>query len=156
MYCIINLVMRILLSLVVMTCGVAGVRGDETPASVAARVGDKDVSALVAALSSAIDSPDPLARATAARIVAIRNLSQLIPKVRDRLAVENDTSAAREEVRALVIGGERTDVDRAIAMTRSMSRGIDTVIMRAIARRADAIDLLPTLREIHVPRTRRL
>ncbi|HYS52478.1 MAG TPA: hypothetical protein VER58_01775 [Thermoanaerobaculia bacterium] len=83
-------------------------------------------------------------------------MSQLIPKVRDRLAVENDTSAAREEVRALVIGGERTDVDRAIAVTRSMSRGIDTVIMRAIARRADAIDLLPTLREIHVPRTRRL
>src|SRR5438128_10772882 len=142
--------MRILCALILITSGLAAVRADETPASVAARVGDKDVATLVAALSSAIDSSDPLARATAARIVTIRNLSQLIAKIRDRLAVETDTSAAREEVRALVISGERNDVDRAIAMTRSMSRGIDTVIMRAVARRADAIDLLPTLREIHV------
>ena len=120
-----------------------------TPASVAAWVMQTEAPA-ADATASAIDSGDPLVRATAARVIATRNWAVAIPALRDRLAREDDPNAAREEVRALVLAGQPVDVDFAIESTRRLPRGIDQVLARAVSRRSDAIDLLPKLRAIHV------
>ena len=138
-----------LTALLLMTCVVSSIDA-QTPSSIASLVNETDASRVVAPLSLAIDSTDPLVRAAAARVVAVRNVTTLLPRLRDRLTRETDSNAAREEVRALVIGGDTKDVDFAIASTRSLPHGIDEVIARAISRRRDALELLPRLRELHV------
>src|SRR6266568_4203140 len=102
-----------------MTCLATAIRADTT-ASIAALVNETDASRLATSLSAAIDSPDALMRMTAARVVTVRGVSELLPKLRDHLAREKDTDAAREEVRTLVILGDRSEVDAAIAATRSL------------------------------------
>jgi TonB family protein len=94
-----------------------------------------------AELATAIEAPDPLVRATAARVAAVRNVAAVLPQLRDALARETDPNAAREEIRALVLVGDAGDVDRAAAAARTLPTGAVDVVARAVARRADAYDL---------------
>src|SRR5437764_6564443 len=89
----------------------------------------------VAELSTALDAQDPLVRAAAARVVTVRNLTAMLPKLRDAVARETDAGAQREEVRAIVILGTPADIER--VATPAM---LD-IVARAAARRADAYDL---------------
>lgn len=79
-----------------------------TPASVAELVRDADVD--TEALAGALHSADPLARATAARVVNVRETAALLPALREAIAVEKDADAAREELRAIVTAGDDEDV----------------------------------------------
>ena len=97
-----------------------------------------------AELTAAIDSPDPLVRAAAARVATVRNVSALLPKVLDALDRESDVNAAREEVRAAVILGSADDVGRVATPARAASAGMLDVIARAAARRADAYEIYVT------------
>src|SRR6185295_7168331 len=71
-----------------------------------------DPAALVAELTSALDSGDPLVRATASRVATVRAAAALLPKLRETLSHETDPNAAREETRAVVILGKPDDIDR--------------------------------------------
>ena len=113
----------------------------KTAAQIAFLVESADASAIADELREAIDAPDALVRATAARVAAVRGVAGVLPALRARLAQESDSSAAREEVRALILLGEPADVDLAINATRALPPGIDDVIARAVARRDDAIAL---------------
>lgn len=124
-------------------------RPNDLPASVAALVNERDSSTLATALLAAIDSKDPTVRAAAARVAAVRNVAEVVAKLRDRLASETDADAAREEIWAIVLAGTLNDIDEVIRLSRPLSPGVDGVITRAISRREDAITLLPKLREIH-------
>ncbi|MEA2337275.1 MAG: hypothetical protein QOE82_1282, partial [Thermoanaerobaculia bacterium] len=75
----------------------------------------------------------------------VRGLTSVLPQIREALAIETDPDAAREEVRALVVLGEPSDVDRAHAATRKLAPAIDDVIARAVARRSDAFEIYRTV-----------
>jgi hypothetical protein len=105
-----------------------------SPASVAALVQAEDA-ALSAPLTEALRSPEPLVRATAARVIAIRNLTPLLPLVREVVATERDATAAREAIRALAILGAQDDVDFAIATASRWPQGIDDAVAVSIGRR---------------------
>jgi hypothetical protein len=126
-----------------------GSRANDVTAAVAALVNERDSSTVATALSAAIDSTDATVRAAAARVAAVRNATELVARLRDRLASETDANAAREEIWAIVLAGSPNDIDEVIRLSRTSSRGLDGVITRAISRREDAIELLPKLREIH-------
>lgn len=113
----------------------------KTAAQIAFLVESSDAAAIGDELREAINAPEPLLRATAARVAAVRGVTAVLPALRARLASESDSSAAREEVRALILLGDLGDVDLAINATRALPPGIDDVIARAVARRADAVDL---------------
>ncbi len=85
-----------------------------TPSSVANLVQRSDESALAAPLTEALRSTTPLVRATAARVIAIRGVSQLLPLVRETVAAETDATAAREELRALTLLGGEDDLAFAV------------------------------------------
>jgi TonB family protein len=142
---IVRLALRMLRSLLIASL-LAAPLAAQTPAEVAALVDETDGAKLSATLTAAIASPNALTRATAARVATIRNVPVLLPLLRERLPIESDTDAAREETRALVILGEPADVDLAIAATRKLPRGIDFVIAQAAARRGDAFELVAKLR----------
>jgi TonB family protein len=122
----------------------------QTPADIAALVDESDAARASAMLTAAIASPDALTRATAARVATVRNVPALLPLLRERLPIESEPNAAREETRALVILGEPADVDLAIAATRKLPRGIDFVIAQAVARRGDAFELVTKLRAAQI------
>lgn len=113
----------------------------KSAAQLALLVDSTDADAVAAQAGAGIEAPEPLVRATAARVAAVRGITAALPALRSRLASETDPDAAREEVRALILLGEPADVDLAIAATRKLPPGIDDVIARAVARRGDAIDL---------------
>jgi hypothetical protein len=69
---------------------------DATPSSVANLVQQKDESALAAPLTEALRSTTPLVRATAARVIAVRGVSPLLPLLREIVVAETDATAARE------------------------------------------------------------
>jgi hypothetical protein len=120
---------------------------DRTPADVALLVRDEgDPSA---ALTAALASPVALSRATAARVALVRNTTAVLPAVRAALEHETDATAAREELRALVILGSAADVDVAIAAAKKWPSSIDAAVADAVARREDSIELyLTKLREL--------
>jgi len=86
---------------------------DPTTYSIATLVNAKDEAALTEPLTAALQSSTPLVRATAARVVAVRGLTALLPLLRERIAVESDATAAREEIRALALLGSAEDIEMA-------------------------------------------
>lgn len=107
-----------------------------TPSSVANLVQQTDESALAAPLTEALRSPAPLVRATAARVIAIRGVSQLLPLVREAVAAETDATAAREELRALTLLGGEDDIAFAVKTSSQWPQGMDNALAIAAARRS--------------------
>jgi hypothetical protein len=112
----------------------AVVADDVTPTSVANLVHQTDENALTASLTDALRSRAPLVRATAARVVAVRGVTALLPLVREALTAETETTAAREEIRALTLTGNADDIAFA-AKASSQWPGMDNALAVAIARR---------------------
>ncbi len=101
--------------------------------------------ALPERVEAGLASPDVLIRATAARMVALRDLKTLLPHVSATLDAEHDATAAREEIRALVIAGTPDDVAAAAKASTRWPSGMDDALADAIARRGDAVDLYHSL-----------
>ena len=114
-----------------------------TPYSVASLVHQSDESALTASLTEALQSPTPLVRATAARVIAARNVTQLLPRLRETVAAETDATAAREQLRALTLLGADDDIAFAVKTASQWPMGMDNALAIAAARRggAPAIDI---------------
>jgi TonB family protein len=117
---------------------------EDTAPSIALLVTDSDAAAIASRIGLALGSANALMRTTAARVALVRGITSVLPGVREALAHESDTTAAREEVRALVILGDASDVDLAISSTRNLPRAIDDVIARAAARRSDGFEIYVT------------
>lgn len=111
-----------------------------TPASVAALVMEAQPAA--AQLAAALGDAAPLVRATAARVIGVRNLTDSLPAVRETLAKESDATAAREEIRVLALLGTDEDVSTAVAASAKWPSSMDDALALAVARRggAPAID----------------
>src|SRR5688500_5455375 len=82
----------------------------EDAADVALLVNETDAVTVERVLTGALASPDALVRATAARVAGVRDIKALAPVLRDVLARETDFSAAREQIRAVILLGDETDV----------------------------------------------
>lgn len=108
---------------------------DTTPSSVAKLVQQTDEGALTTPLTEALRSPAPLVRATAARVIAIRGVSQLLPLVRETAATETDATAVREELRALTLLGGEDDIAFAVKTSSQWPQGMDNALALAAARR---------------------
>jgi TonB family protein len=108
---------------------------EPTPSSVADLVQQADGSALTAPLTAALRSPEPLVRATAARVIAVRGVSQLLPLVRETLAAETDVTVAREEIRVLALLGGEDDLAFAVKTSAQWPQGMDNALAIAGARR---------------------
>lgn len=115
--------------------------GEDTPASIALLVTDSDVAAIATRIAPALASTKALTRAAASRVALVRGIDSVLPQIRDALSRESDPTAAREEVRALVVLGDPSDVGLAISSTRKLPPAIDDVIARAAARRSDAFEI---------------
>jgi HEAT repeats len=111
---------------------------EATPSSVAGLVLQADESALAEPLTAALRSQAPLVRATAARVIAVRGVSQLLPLVREALAAETDTTVAREEIRALTLLGGEDDLAFAVETSARWPQGMDNALAIAGARRGSA------------------
>jgi len=101
-------------------------------------------------LAAALRDPAPLVRATAARVIGIRNAGTSLPQLREIVATETDPIAAREQLRALALLGTAEDVALAIKTSAKWPQGMDNAVAIAIARRGgiEAIDTYAsTLRE---------
>jgi TonB family protein len=108
---------------------------EATPSSVAALVLQTDESALAEPLTAALRAPAPLVRATAARVIAVRGVLQLLPLVRETLAAETDATAAREQIRALTLLGGQDDIAFAVKSSAQWPQGMDNALAIAGARR---------------------
>jgi hypothetical protein len=117
---------------------------DDTAASIALLVNDTNAEAVTARVGPALASKDNVIRAAAARVALVRGLTSVLPQIRDALTAESDPDAAREEVRALIILGDASDIDRARSATRKLPPAIDDVISSAVSRRPDAFDIYAT------------
>src|SRR5437764_258336 len=102
--------MRVVFAVVLLTAATA--RAAVAPAAIARLVASSDD--VSPRLAEALHAPDPLARATAARVAAVRSEVAVLPAVREVLASEANADAAREEIRALILLGSDDDVDLAI------------------------------------------
>ena len=121
---------------------------DDTAASIALLVTEANAEAVAARVGPALASKDGVTRSAAARVALVRGLTNVLPQIRDALAVESNPDAAREEVRALVVLGDAADVKGARDATRKLPPAIDEVIARAVSRRPDAFEIYATtLRE---------
>jgi TonB family protein len=105
------------------------------PVDVARLVLQKDAAAIVDPLRAALQGNDALSRATAARVIAVRDVKQLVPDVRVALDRESDAVAAREELRALGLLVDPAEIDDAIAKTAKWPASLDNDLAIAIARR---------------------
>jgi TonB family protein len=101
---------------------------------------------VVAPLTAGLKAPEPLARATAARVVAVRGEKALVPALREALATEADPDAAREEIRALVLTSTTDDdVDFAAKAAAKFGPRMDGALADSIARLgARGLALYPT------------
>lgn len=113
------------------------------PADVAYLLLEKDAAAITAPLHDALAGPDALTRATAARVIAVRDLKPLVADVRAALDHESDAVAAREELRTLALVGDEKDVDYALAAAAKWPASVDGDVALAIARRGgtEAVDI---------------
>jgi len=107
---------------------------DPSPYAIATLVQQADDGTLTAPLTAGLQSKVPLVRATAARVIAIRGLTPLLPLVREAVAGESDASAAREEIRALVLLGGAEDLALAVQTSAKWPRGMDDAVAVAVAR----------------------
>src|SRR5260221_1951846 len=89
--------------------------------------------------SPALQSADALTRATASRVAAVRDVKASLPALRTAFGGENDSVAQREELRALLLLGDESDVDRALAAARK-DPALMIALTDAVARRDDALD----------------
>jgi hypothetical protein len=114
-----------------------------TPGAVAALVRVPSGAAIVPPLTAALTDPAPLVRATAARVVAVRNAKVLIPVLRTAAEHETDSSAAREQLCAIVLLGADDDIAFAEAVSAKLPASIDDAMALSIARRGgkQAIDM---------------
>jgi Gram-negative bacterial TonB protein C-terminal len=128
--------------LLVLLLTATGAFAASTPYSVATLVQEKDEVALAESLREAIASPAPLVRATAARVIAVRNVTALLPLLRDTVTTESNATAAREQIRALAMIGDSADLDAALTATSRWPAGMDNALAIAVARRGgpEAID----------------
>ncbi len=117
---------------------------DDTAASIALLVNDANAEAVSARVGPALASKDNVTRAAAARVALVRGLTSVLTQIREALTAESDPDAAREEVRALVILGDASDIDRARSATRKLPAAIDDVISSAVSRRPDAFEIYAT------------
>lgn len=117
---------------------------DDTAASVALLVNDANAESVSARVGPALAAKDHVTRAAAARVALVRGLTSVLPQLRDALGAESDPDAAREEVRALVILGDTSDIDLARSATRKLPASIDDVIAVAVSRRPDAFEIYAT------------
>ena len=85
-------------------------------------------------LVMALKSTDALTRATAARVALVRSADSLVPQLRERLAAEQDPSAAREEMRALVLLGSDDDVAFAASQLSRFPATIDGDFAEVVGR----------------------
>ena len=115
---------------------------DSTPYSVASLVHEQDAAKLRSALTEALGAPAPLVRATAARVIAVRELSDLLPQVRTNLDAEADATAAREQIRTLGLLGSEEDIAAAVKVSARWPAGMDDALAVAVARRG-ATNALP-------------
>ena len=106
-----------------------------TAYSVASLVREKDEAALAEPLREAMASSEPLVRATAARVIAVRNVTALLPEMRDMVKTEADASAAREQIRALALLGTPEDLALALEVAAKWPAGMDNALALAVARR---------------------
>lgn len=108
---------------------------DTTPYTVASLVHEKDTAVLDGSLAAALGSPVPLVRATAARVIAVRNRAELMPHLRERLEPETDATAAREAIRAIGLLGEADDIAAAAKASTRWPAAMDDALAVAVARR---------------------
>ncbi len=123
--------------------------GAPSPYSVATLVQERDEAVLAEALREAVASPDALVRATAARVIAVRGLTQLLPLLHERVTAEADATAAREQIRALALVGGDDDLAAATSAASRFPAGMDDALALAVARRGGraAVELyISTLR----------
>jgi TonB family protein len=105
------------------------------PADVAFLVSEKDVASILEPLRAAVTSGNPLVRATAARVIGVREVRPLVAALRDQLSRETDPVAAREEIRTTAWLGNEADIDAAIAASGRWPASVDGDLAIAIARR---------------------
>lgn len=106
-----------------------------TPYSIARLVHQADEASLNEPLTGALRSPVPLVRATAARVVAVRGLTGLLPMLREIVATEADATANREQIRALGLLGDDDDIAAAVRAAARWPEGMDNALAVAVARR---------------------
>lgn len=99
-------------------------------ALLAARTGPADA----AALTAAIDDPDPGVRAVAARVAGILNRFDLAAPLDARLGIEQDAGAAREQLRALLYLRSGEALLRAKAAATRLGPGGRSVLAEWIGR----------------------
>lgn len=111
--------------------------------SVAELVLVEDRGALIEQLTPALIDADPRVRATAARVVTVRGITELLEPVAKALANESDLETAREQIRALAISGDRASVERAFELAKRFNGRLDGDVGTATARRGvpDALEL---------------
>lgn len=85
-------------------------------ADVAFLVDDELDDAFAAKWDAAIHSDAALTRATAARLATVRDYKSALPALRAQLGKETDPVAQREVLRAVMLFGDETDVDPALAV----------------------------------------
>ncbi|HET8774167.1 MAG TPA: energy transducer TonB [Thermoanaerobaculia bacterium] len=128
-------ILKMLRNLLVLCLIARPALGETTAASVAKLVQEKDAAALAESLRQAAAAPEPLVRATAARVIAVRNVTALLPLLRDTLRTETDATAAREQIRALAMLGEPADLEAALSAASRWPAGMDDALAIAVARR---------------------
>ena len=85
-------------------------------------------------LAVALKSMDALTRATAARVALVQNRVDLLPALRESLAAERDATAAREQMRAVVLLGTDDDVALAASQLPRFPASIDGDFNEAVGR----------------------
>ncbi len=131
------------LALVVLLSAVS-IGAEPKPGALALLVNEVDIATIAPAITSALDSSDALTRATAARVATVRSISAALPDLRKALGRETDGTAARELARAVIILGDRSDLDTVIANSRKFPPSIDDAIADTVARRgrpAESLEL---------------
>lgn len=127
--------LRVLAAILLLLAAASASAASQTAASVASLVYEQDAAALEPALTGALQATEPLVRATAARVVAIRSVTASLGAVRDALTVEEDETAAREEIRALAFLGGEDDLALAKRAAARWPAGMDDALALAVARR---------------------
>lgn len=121
----------------------------QDPAAVAALVHEKSIDANALPIGAA----DAVTRATAARVALVRDVKAAVPALREALAAEKNAEAAREQIRALVVLGDESDIAFAAKQLARFPASIDSEFTEAIARRGAPgattlyLAYLPSLRD---------